>query len=90
VEFGLSIAFKEEIPRPIWPPTVIGSVTLWGRVVVGTRGWRAQFAYPRRLIVLERRPWTFRLRQELESAYEVPVSTMRWTDMASKKSFSEG
>lgn len=24
----------------------IGRVSLWGRVIVGTHGWRAQFAYP--------------------------------------------
>jgi hypothetical protein len=36
--------------RPAWPPpTVVGRVSLWGRVVDHDRGWRAQFAYPARL-----------------------------------------
>jgi hypothetical protein len=30
---------------------VFGEVYLWGKVVPGTRGWRAEFAYPRRLYV---------------------------------------
>jgi hypothetical protein len=37
-------------PRPAWPPPpVIGTVSLWGRVVEHERGWRAAFAYPARL-----------------------------------------
>jgi hypothetical protein len=27
-------------------PTAIGRVSLWGRVIENTGGWRAQFAYP--------------------------------------------
>jgi hypothetical protein len=34
---------------------VIGLVALWGRVLACERGWRAQFAYPRRIYVLHRR-----------------------------------
>lgn len=30
---------------------VFGEVSLWGRVVPGTRGWRAAYAYPRRIFV---------------------------------------
>lgn len=30
-------------------PEVYGLVALWGKVVVGERGWRAQYAYPSRL-----------------------------------------
>jgi hypothetical protein len=74
-------AVLEDVPRPLWPPLVLGRASLWGRVVVGTRGWRAQFAYPKSLIVMERRPWRFRRRVELESAYKVPVSTLRWSDL---------
>jgi hypothetical protein len=37
-------------PRPAWaPPTVVGTVALWGRVIEHERGWRAAFAYPARL-----------------------------------------
>ncbi len=32
---------------------VLGEVFLWGRTVVGRKGWRAQRAYPKRLCVLE-------------------------------------
>lgn len=28
---------------------VIGEVYLWGKIIEGSRGWRAQFAYPKRL-----------------------------------------
>ncbi len=37
-------------PRPAWPPPpVVGTVSLWGRVIEHERGWRAAFAYPARL-----------------------------------------
>ncbi len=37
-------------PRPAWPPPpVVGTVSLWGRVVEHERGWRAASAYPARL-----------------------------------------
>lgn len=39
-----------ERPRPAWPPpTVVGTVSLWGTVIEHERGWRASFAYPARL-----------------------------------------
>ena len=39
-----------ERPRPAWPPpTVVGTVSLWGTVIEHERGWRARFAYPARL-----------------------------------------
>lgn len=39
-----------ERPRPAWPPPpVVGTVSLWGRVIEHERGWRAAFAYPARL-----------------------------------------
>ena len=31
--------------------TVIGTVSLWGKVIEGTQGWRAQFGYPRELFL---------------------------------------
>lgn len=37
-------------PRPAWPPAaVVGTVSLWGRVIEHDRGWRAAAAYPGRL-----------------------------------------
>jgi hypothetical protein len=42
-----------ERPRPAWPPpSVIGTVSLWGRVIEHERGWRAGFAYPARLTLV--------------------------------------
>jgi hypothetical protein len=39
-----------ERPRPAWPPPpVLGTVSLWGKVIEQQRGWRAEFAYPARL-----------------------------------------
>jgi hypothetical protein len=77
-------AVIENIPRPLWPPLVLGRVALWGRVIAGSRGWRAEFAYPKNLIVMERRPWRFKKRWELERAYGVPVTAMRWADLVSE------
>jgi hypothetical protein len=36
---------------------LIGRVALWGRVIEGEYGWRAQYAYPREFVVLERESW---------------------------------
>src|SRR5512132_4078558 len=37
-------------PRPAWPPpSVVGTVALWGTVIEHERGWRARYAYPARL-----------------------------------------
>jgi len=37
-------------PRPAWPPpSVVGTVALWGTVIEHELGWRGQFAYPYRL-----------------------------------------
>lgn len=51
--------------------TVIGEVNLWGHIVEGTQGWRAQFGYPRKLYV----PFeaAVRILEPLEQAYGVPV-----------------
>jgi hypothetical protein len=49
---------------------VVGEVALWGGVIPGTLGWRAQYGYPRRLLV----PFeAWRLAVDLKSAYGVPV-----------------
>lgn len=37
-------------PRPAWPPAaVVGTASLWGRVIEHDRGWRGAAAYPGRL-----------------------------------------
>jgi hypothetical protein len=49
---------------------VVGEVALWGGVIPGTQGWRAQYGYPRRLLV----PFeAWRLAAGLRDAYRVPV-----------------
>ena len=61
---------------------VIGTVSLWGRVVECTRGWRGSFAYPKTIYVpAMRRP--FRLKVELADEvalgltdYDVPVELL--------------
>lgn len=56
---------------------VVGSVSLWGKVIEGTQGWRAQFGYPRELFV----PFeAFRLVKPLTEAYGVPVKLMNILD----------
>lgn len=48
----------------------VGEVMLWGGVIEGTQGWRAQFGYPRRLYV----PFeAWRLVAGLREQYGVPV-----------------
>jgi hypothetical protein len=74
-------AVLNDIPKPLFPPLVLGRVAIWGRVVVGTRGWRGQFAYPVNLTVMERWPWRFRHCNGLGKTYGVPVTTMRWSDL---------
>lgn len=49
---------------------VIGKVKLWGKVIEGSQGWRAQIGYPSELFV----PFeAWRLAPRLERAYGVPV-----------------
>jgi hypothetical protein len=50
----------------------LGRVSLWGRVVECTNGWRAELAYPYDLIVFTRDP---DVAAELRSLYAVDVTT---------------
>lgn len=43
--------FTREFERRHVVGRVIGLVSLWGRVLACARGWRAEFAYPRRIYV---------------------------------------
>ncbi len=55
-------------------PIVFGEVSLWGRVFVHSDGYRAEFAYPRRLMIVEDVEDNYqRLADELSSTYSVPV-----------------
>jgi hypothetical protein len=50
---------------------VIGSVSLWGKVIPGSQGWKAQFGYPKELFV----PYeAWRLVEPLRELYGVPVT----------------
>lgn len=51
---------------------VIGEVALWGKVIVTERGYRAQYGYPRRLIVRENGERSPLMASEL-AIYGVPV-----------------
>jgi hypothetical protein len=51
---GQAEEYFAEQSRGKTTPHVFGKVALWGRVVVHERGYRAQFAYPRTLLVPRR------------------------------------
>ena len=61
---------------------MIGTVSLWGRVVECTRGWRASRAYPSRIYVPQRpAPYWLRAERSEEIAlgltdYGVPVELL--------------
>lgn len=48
---------------------VVGRVSLWGKVIEGSQGWRAQYGYPQELF-LPYEAW--RLAERLGEAYGVP------------------
>lgn len=53
---------------------VVGEVSLWGKVIPGTRGYRAQLAYPRRLYVVQRTvDWDQSRTVRALGVYGVPV-----------------
>jgi hypothetical protein len=52
---------------------IIGRLKLWGKVIEGTQGWRAEKGYPAELYV----PFeAWHLAEPLETAYGVPVALM--------------
>jgi hypothetical protein len=72
-------AFHAELPSRAREPLAIGLVALWGGVVEGDAGWRAEAAYPEALHLPLRRPVD---RERLEAiawdltAYGVPVAML--------------
>lgn len=58
-------------------PAVVGLVKMWGKVVPGEWGWRAQFAYPSKLFIIDRFAGRVRARHDrvLDDLrrYRVPV-----------------
>jgi hypothetical protein len=49
---GGSVLSAQSFAAPEPPITVVGAVSLWGRVIEHTDGYRAQYAYPNRLAVV--------------------------------------
>lgn len=59
---GLFSAGSDEV-------TIAGQIKLWGGIVPGTVGWRAQFAYPHKLLVPYSR---WQVAKKLADIYGVP------------------
>lgn len=55
---------------------VVGEVSLWGKVVLAKHGYRSEFAYPKRLILVPGEDVSSAQRDELAVDYGVPVSVM--------------
>ena len=49
---------------------VFGQVSLWGTIVEGEQGWRAQYAYPRQLFLPH---YDWRLVRPLRELYGIPA-----------------
>lgn len=67
---------------------VVGRVALWGKVIPGESGWRAQFAYPTSLVFIRKSWLEVEAMERVDrglAAYNVPVEMLRWrqlTDLA--------
>jgi len=49
--------------------TIAGQVKLWGGIIPAETGWRAQFAYPKKLLV----PYSkWRIAKQIAAVYDVP------------------
>jgi hypothetical protein len=57
--------------------TIVGELSLWGKVIEGSQGWRAEFAYPKRLF-LPFEAW--KLARPIQKAYGVKVSLLNLLD----------
>jgi hypothetical protein len=51
--------------------TIAGQVNLWGEIIPGQLGWRAQFAYPKKLLVPYSR---WKVARPISKAYGVPFT----------------
>jgi hypothetical protein len=51
--------------------TIAGQVSLWGDIIPGQYGWRAQFAYPKKLLVPYSR---WKVAKKVAAIYDVPFS----------------
>ena len=58
---------------------VVGEVSLWGKLIPGSKGYRAQYAYPRSLFVIQRTAdWDQSKAAEALAVYGVPVETISY------------
>ncbi len=57
---------------------VVGEVLLWGKVIPGSRGYRAQFAYPKHLYVMARGLRREARMIEALRVYGAPVESIRY------------
>jgi hypothetical protein len=57
---------------------VVGEVSLWGKVIPGSRGFRAEFAYPKRLFVIRGAIGNEQRTIGALKAYRVPVETIAY------------
>jgi hypothetical protein len=61
--------------------TVVGKVANWGKVIEGSQGWRAEYAYPLKLYL----PYEgYRVGKAISDLYGVPLSLMNILDDAAK------
>lgn len=68
-------AYSKSVPlEPSAKPYAAGEVYLWGKVIVHEHGFRAQFAYPKRLYVIDGGPRANKIADALELTYGVPCS----------------
>jgi hypothetical protein len=65
--------YRELPPVRDGRPIALGSVTLWGRILVRERGYRAQYAYPYELFVIG---GDEQIARELRARYFVDVSLL--------------
>jgi hypothetical protein len=59
---------------------VVGEVLLWGKVIPGSRGYRAQFAYPKHLYIMTRGLRRERRMIEALAVYGTAVDTIRYEE----------
>jgi hypothetical protein len=61
---------------------VAGEVLLWGKVIRGELGYRAQYGYPKRLCVVLRSAERKAKAADALAAYGVPVEAMHYDDFS--------
>jgi hypothetical protein len=69
-DLDFSFSYRRVGEAHVWygDPAVVGCVKLWGKVIPGTHGWRAEYAYPAGLVAIaeEGRPRWYAARELVE------------------------